>query len=96
MANKFTVVGRDDCPWCKEATLLLSKLPYEYEYINITQRDHPLRFFLKSLGLKTVPQIWHGAELIGGFSDLKDYLDDHAQLDLFADEWLHNPTKGNT
>lgn len=93
---KFTVVGRDDCPWCKEATDLLSKTPNEYEYFNITQRDHPLRFFLKSLGLKTVPQVWHGDELIGGYTELKEYLGDLNQLDMFADSWLFDPNKGNT
>ena len=89
---KFTVVGRDDCPWCKEATDLLSKTPYEYEYFNITERSHPLRFFLKSLGLNTVPQIWFGDELIGGYTDLKDHIDDSTQLDLFYDEFLRSDT----
>lgn len=65
----LTVYSKYDCGFCVKAKNLLDSLGVRYEEIDV-HHDHEARDFLKEQGLKTVPQIFKGDILIGGFTDL--------------------------
>lgn len=70
----YTVLGKDGCKFCDMAIELLESKGLEYEYIQIDKEGNEAYLNeLKSLGLKTVPQIKdEGNKLIGGYQELKD------------------------
>ncbi len=75
MGNKVLwVYGKDDCVWCKEAVQYLKATNREYTYIDIYEPG--VLEFLFAKKLKTVPQIFIGDTLIGGYSDLILYFDE--------------------
>ena len=61
----ITVYTKDDCPFCDRAKALLESKGVEYTTINIGIRTEA-REFLVDQGLRSVPQIFNGAELIQG------------------------------
>jgi len=66
----ITVYTKDDCPFCDRAKALLESKGVEYTTINIGIRTEA-REFLVDQGLRSVPQIFNGAELIqGGFQGI--------------------------
>jgi glutaredoxin len=85
MPDKFVVVGRSGCPWCDKAKDLLAMTPVEYEYWDISDRSDRLHKFIKSLGYKTVPQVFFNGELVGDYSDLEEFVNERypVQFDLF-------------
>jgi glutaredoxin 1 len=70
----YTVYGKANCTYCESAVLLLKneKLPFRY----LTVEDQSVLAELKKLvpNVKTVPQIFLGEELIGGFEEFKKHL----------------------
>lgn len=56
------------CPYCERAKLLLQALGCEYAEEVITRED--LKSLAETTGMQTVPQIFVGDQLIGGFDDL--------------------------
>lgn len=71
--DKFTIFGQPDCIYCDKAKALLTlrDLPFEYHDVSDLRG---FKNFLKTQGMTTVPVIYHGAKLIGGFDKLEDYL----------------------
>lgn len=73
----FTILTKDNCPWCDRAKALLEerKAPYgAFHY-----KEHPMiALLMRKAGLTTVPQIWvetpEGKTYIGGYEDLVDWL----------------------
>jgi glutaredoxin 3 len=66
----ITVYTKDNCPFCDRAKALLESKGVEYTTINIGIRTEA-REFLVDQGLRSVPQIFNGAELIqGGFQGI--------------------------
>lgn len=71
--KKFLVYGKANCPWCEKATGLLDSLGHPTDYINLT--DHPAkRQDLMDQGHRTVPVVYHGQTLVGGYEALVEYL----------------------
>jgi glutaredoxin len=78
---KYTVWGRPNCVWCKEAKKLLEYYFIEYEYKELTP-DNMGEFNYMTGFAKSVPQIIkhtpndgdHEFKLIGGYEDLKNWL----------------------
>jgi glutaredoxin 3 len=72
MANtpKVTVYSKDYCPYCDRAKALLKSKGVAFEAIEL--QNHPGEFEkLKArTGMMTVPQIFIGEELIGGYTDM--------------------------
>ena len=65
-----TVYSKNNCPFCVRAKQLLESKGVEYTEINI-ENDLESRQMLLDKGLRSVPQIFHGFELIpGGFNGL--------------------------
>ena len=77
---KVTVYSKDYCPYCDRAKALLKSKGVAFEAIEL--QDHPGEFEkLKArTGLMTVPQIFVGEKLIGGYSDMAE-LDREGELD---------------
>jgi glutaredoxin 3 len=70
--KKIVLYTMDRCPYCKNAKELLKKRGFTYEEILLSMDDDAAwdALTLKS-GMKTVPVIYAGDQLIGGFTDLK-------------------------
>lgn len=68
------------CPYCERAKNLLSSKNIPFEEVNLDGKDDELQALKDKTGLRTVPQIFIGEELIGGFSELAS-LDDSGDLD---------------
>lgn len=72
----FVVVGYSSgCAWCDKAKQLLTQRGKSFTYLEV-DNEGGLRNFLKALGKRTVPQIFDGTQYVGGFNELKEYLDD--------------------
>lgn len=72
----FTIYGTFACRYCEMAKLLVFERGHDFEFINIDV-DKEARKLLTGKGYTTVPQIYIGAEHIGGYKDLKTYLGDN-------------------
>jgi glutaredoxin 3 len=71
---KAVVWSKDACPFCDQAKNLLKLKGIEYEERNIS-RDWTREQLLKAVpDARTVPQIFLGDELIGGFTELRKHL----------------------
>lgn len=66
--KNVTVYTFEVCPFCVQAKLMLQGLNVDFKEIELT-RDELAEFSAKT-GMSTVPQIFFGEELIGGFTDL--------------------------
>jgi glutaredoxin len=64
------VVGRKACPWCDKAKELLNSYNYNVTYISYEDSDF-VKKFLTDNNLETVPQIFIGNELIGGYENVQ-------------------------
>ena len=58
------------CPYCHAAKNLLSKEGIPFEEIDLTDTPQELQALKQRTGQRTVPQIFIGEEMIGGFDDL--------------------------
>lgn len=66
----LTIYSKNNCPFCDRAKQLLESKGVPYTEINI-EKDPESRQMLVDKGLRSVPQIFHGYELIpGGFDGL--------------------------
>ena len=70
----------DYCPYCMMAKRLLSKRGIEFEEILVPNDDEAQwnALYARS-GMRTMPQIYHGERLIGGYHELS-ILDGQDQL----------------
>jgi len=68
------IYSRTVCPYCTQAKALLDSKGIEYTEINI-DTNAAGRDVLLEQGLRSVPQIFDGAELVGGFDKLKVWLE---------------------
>ena len=67
----ITVYSKNNCPYCDRAKALLESKEVPFKEINI-ENDAESRQMLLDKGLRSVPQIFHGYELIpGGFNGLQ-------------------------
>jgi glutaredoxin 3 len=80
MAAKVTVYTMEYCPFCVRAKDLLKRRGIEFKEVMVPMEDEAQWDELeKKSGMKTMPQIFHGDRLIGGFQDLSA-LDQKDQL----------------
>jgi glutaredoxin 3 len=68
---KVTVYTMNHCPYCERAKQLLKTRGVTYEEVRVAEDDDAMwdKLFERS-GLKTMPQIFAGESLIGGYTDL--------------------------
>jgi glutaredoxin len=67
----FIVVTSQTCPWCDKVKALISDRGHTYKEIDIA----PVKEFMLANNLKTVPQVFINGERIGGYEDVKRYLE---------------------
>jgi glutaredoxin 3 len=61
----------EGCPYCEDALALLEERDMAFEKIVVDRSDTAKREELaERSGMRTFPQIFHGEDLIGGFSEL--------------------------
>lgn len=68
---KITLYTMDYCPFCERAKSLLKQRGVVFEEILVPMDDEAQWTALeKKTGMKTMPQVLRGEELIGGYNDL--------------------------
>jgi len=77
-----TIYSKDYCPYCTQAKALLDSLNIKYEDIDVTHNQELLMEISQKSGLQTVPQIFVGEKLIGGYTDLAKLNDEGKLLEL--------------
>jgi glutaredoxin len=65
-----TVYGRMGCSFCVRAKLLLEQTGAEVEYVDLSEHIDEQRTLSERTGMYTMPQVFVGDELIGGYDDL--------------------------
>jgi glutaredoxin len=71
---KAIVWSKDQCPYCVQAKALLENRGIEYEERNVS-KDWTKEQLLEAVPTaRTLPQIFLDEELVGGFTELKTYL----------------------
>ena len=73
----ITIVTKDNCDWCVLAKKLLKKHNIAFKELNVPQSLSREEFFdltEKYKTKRTVPKIFIGKKLIGGYEDLDEYL----------------------
>ncbi len=68
--KKVTVYTTTHCPYCVRAKQLLTRKGIAFEEVNLQDNPDELNALKKRTGWKTVPQIFIGEELVGGFTEL--------------------------
>lgn len=68
--KKVTVYTTSFCPYCMRAKQLLTSKDIPFEEVNLSDKPDELNALKKRTGLRTVPQIFIGEELIGGYTEL--------------------------
>ena len=71
---------KDPCPYCVRAKAFLKEKGVQVEEIDLTDDFETLNRLKNETGWRTVPMIFIGDKLVGGYSDLKT-LDDEGKLD---------------
>ena len=79
-AVKVTVYSKDYCPYCDRAKAMLKSKGVAFEAIELQDSPGEFAKLKEKTGLMTVPQIFIGEKLIGGYSDMAD-LDRNGELD---------------
>lgn len=73
----YFILSRNDCVWCDRAKQLLEEKGEAYLASFLEDSPVLTRLMLKA-NLKTVPQIWHNAEYIGGYDNLVEHFNDYS------------------
>lgn len=69
----YVILSSPTCPWCDRAKALLDSKGLPYKEFNV--KEHPvLADFIEANGLRTIPQVYHNGNHIGGFELLKNYM----------------------
>ena len=74
---KVSIYTKDNCIWCDRAKILLDSKKISYNEIDLSDDSERLKFYEKiGDNVKTVPQVFIDDKRIGGFHDLKVFLDE--------------------
>ena len=72
---KATVWSKNMCPYCDQAKALLKQRGIDYEERNITEGTWTKEQLLEAVpNARTLPQIFINDQLIGGFNELRQHL----------------------
>lgn len=70
MAN-VKIYSKTYCPYCDRAKTLLKNKGVNYEEVMLDDKDEEFAKLKQKTGLMTVPQIFIGDKLVGGYTDLQ-------------------------
>lgn len=65
----LTIYSKPNCGFCHRAKRFLDQHHVKYEEVDVAHDEEAMNFFRKQ-GHRTVPQIYNGDILIGGYNDL--------------------------
>ncbi len=73
---KVEIYTKDLCIWCDRAKGLLNAHSIDFNEIDLSENDKRAKFY-ENIGnnVKTVPQIFIDGQRIGGYQDLRAWLD---------------------
>ena len=77
----YTIISTDNCPWCVKAKDLLKKHNIPFKELNVPysfSQDEFHALVKKHSTTKTVPKVFFGEELIGGYEELVDWVENHS------------------
>ena len=78
---KVKIYTTDYCPYCRQAKALLELRGVAFEEIQVDRtNEEEWSAMIARSGMRTVPQIYNGDELIGGYQELAE-LDQKDQLE---------------
>lgn len=74
--KRYTVFGHQACGFCRQAKAVLEQKELPFRYVDIHQEGISHADLAKTVGkpVQTVPQIFHGQDYIGGYTELEAYL----------------------
>lgn len=84
--KRITIFGRPGCGFCRRAKELCEIKELNFRYIDIHAEGISKADLEKTVGkpVETVPQIFHGSEHIGGFSEFDEWIkvleDEHPEV----------------
>ena len=71
----FEIYGTLNCVYCDMAKKLLAVYDKEYAFIDVAEdEDITAAFFKKFPNVNQVPQITEGDQYVGGYNELKQWL----------------------
>ena len=70
----YTIYTQSRCGFCDAAKNLMNEQGITFIEISL-EHDQEARTMLKEMKCRTVPQIFNGELHIGGYTELKQYLD---------------------
>lgn len=75
--ERITIFGREGCGYCRRAKELCDIKSLNYRYIDIQTEGISKADLEKTIGkpVLTVPQIFHGQQHIGGYTEFAHLLD---------------------
>jgi glutaredoxin 3 len=73
--KKITIYCAEPCPWCVKAKKLMDLNNIKYDEIKIDFDSVEFDKLVERTKMQTVPQIFFGEELIGGFPEIKELID---------------------
>ena len=74
---KVSIYTKDNCIWCDRAKFLLDSKKISYNEIDLSDDSERLKFYEKiGDNVKTVPQVFIDDKRIGGFQDLRVFLNE--------------------
>ncbi len=72
--NKYIIYSKPNCGWCLQAKDLLEQNNLDFEYLQLGTH-YSLQEFMESFpNARSFPMIVKDAEIIGGFNNLVEYL----------------------
>lgn len=80
---EVVIYATRSCPYCRQAKALLSRKGIPFREVDLTDDDEGRVALAERTGARTVPQIFIGDRLVGGFTDLRK-LDEDGELDALA------------
>lgn len=79
--SNITIYGKHNCNWCVSARELLNRYQIGYEYFTVGEDigvDEVLNLFPNA---KTVPIVTVNGKRIGGYEELREYVEDTRNFD---------------
>jgi glutaredoxin len=88
--DKWVILGKPECRWCKEAMQLLHERDIEFTYMDITNAPGVTDFMILS-GLWTVPQVFCNGDRIGNYDNLSEWFFEQDRWEprppIYPGEW---------
>ena len=74
--QSFTIFGRPGCGYCVRAKQVLEMRNLPHKYVDMMRESISPADLATTIGkpVRTVPQIFHGEQHIGGYTELEQYL----------------------